>query len=590
MIKEFRLPELGENITSGDIIQVLVSPGDRIEKDQPVLEIETDKATIEVPAPESGRVKDILVKPGDVAEVGQLVMTFEINAESASMEAGPSAPAAETQAPEPTPEPVAEPQPTPAATEPVAEMAVAAPEAVPPADAGKPMIREVRLPELGENIESGDVVKVHVQPGDAVEKDQVIMEIETDKATIEVPSPFAGRVKEVLVKEGDKAEIHQLLMTVETTEAAETAAAPAPAPAAEAPATPPAAQTPESAQPPQDMPQPATAEPAPTPVAEPTPPPAAPAGEFLPPVSKKLVPASPAVRRFAREIGIDISKVPGTGPGGRITIEDVKRYSRDLRRREAETKAVPVGAVFQPGPMPDFTKWGAVRKEPMSSVRRATAQRMATAWNTIPHVTQFDKADITELEKLRKQFAPKAEAMGAKLTITAILLKVVAAALKVFPKFNASIDTTKNEIIFKDYYHIGVAVDTERGLLVPVIRDVDKKNIIQLAVEVAEAADRARNRKTSLEEMQGGTFTITNLGGIGGTNFTPIINWPEVAILGVSRGNYEPVYIDGQFQPRLMLPLSVSYDHRIIDGADAARFLRWIVTALEQPFMIALEG
>ncbi len=590
MIKEFRLPELGENITSGDIIQVLVSPGDRIEKDQPVLEIETDKATIEVPAPESGRVKDILVKPGDVAEVGQLVMTFEINAESASMEAGPSAPAAETQAPEPTPEPAAEPQPTPAATQPVAEAAVAAPEAVPPADAGKPMIREVRLPELGENIESGDVVKVHVQPGDAVEKDQVIMEIETDKATIEVPSPFAGRVKEVLVKEGDKAEIHQLLMTVETTEAAETAAAPAPAPAAEAPATPPAAQTPESAQPPQDMPQPATAEPAPAPVVEPAPTPAAPVGDFLPPVSKKLVPASPAVRRFAREIGIDISKVPGTGPGGRITIEDVKRYSRDLRRREAETKAVPVGAVFQPGPMPDFTKWGAVRKEPMSSVRRATAQRMATAWNTIPHVTQFDKADITELEKLRKQFAPKAEAMGAKLTITAILLKVVAAALKVFPKFNASIDTTKNEIIFKDYYHIGVAVDTERGLLVPVIRDVDKKNIIQLAVEVAEAADRARNRKTSLEEMQGGTFTITNLGGIGGTNFTPIINWPEVAILGVSRGNYEPVYIDGQFQPRLMLPLSVSYDHRIIDGADAARFLRWIVTALEQPFMIALEG
>ncbi len=577
MIKEFRLPELGENITSGDIIQVLVSPGDSIKKDQPVLEIETDKATIEVPAPESGWVKDILVKPGDVAEVGQLVMTFEVNAESASTEAGPSAPAVAAEAPEP-------------AAEPVAETTVAAPAPAPAADAGKPMIREVRLPELGENIESGDVVKVHVQPGDTVEKDQVIMEIETDKATIEVPSPFAGRVKEVMVKAGDKAEIHQLLMTVETTEAAEPVAQPATATGAEAPAPPPAAPAPEPAPAPQKIPQPAAVEPAPAPVAEPTPAPAAPAGEFLPPVSKKLVPASPAVRRFAREIGIDISKVPGTGPGGRITIEDVKRYSRDLRRREAETRAAPAGAVFQPGPMPDFTRWGAVRKEPMSSVRRATAQRMATAWNTIPHVTQFDKADITELEKLRKQFAPKAEAMGAKLTITAILLKVVAAALKVFPKFNASIDTTKNEIIFKDYYHIGVAVDTERGLLVPVIRDVDQKNIIQLAVEVAEAADRARNRKTSLEEMQGGTFTITNLGGIGGTNFTPIINWPEVAILGVSRGSYEPVYIDGQFQPRLMLPLSVSYDHRIIDGADAARFLRWIVTALEQPFMIALEG
>ncbi|MDQ7063551.1 MAG: dihydrolipoyllysine-residue acetyltransferase [candidate division KSB1 bacterium] len=586
MIKEFRLPELGENITSGDIIQVLVSPGDSIEKDQPVLEIETDKATIEVPAPESGRVKDILVKPGDVAEVGQLVLTFEVNAESPTTEAGPVV----AEAPEPTAEPVAGPQPAPAAATPVAEPPLAAPAPASAADAGKPMIREVRLPELGENIESGDVVKVHVQPGDTVEKDHVIMEIETDKATIEVPSPFAGRVKEVLVKEGDKAEIHQLLMTVETAESAEPVTAPATVPAAEAPAPPLAAPVSEPAPAPQERTQPGVAEPAPAPVAEPAPSPAASAGEFPPSVSKKLVPASPAVRRFAREIGIDISKVPGTGPGGRITIEDVKRYSRDLRRREAETRGAPAGAVFQPGPMPDFTRWGAVRKEPMSSVRRATAQRMGTAWNTIPHVTQFDKADITELEKLRKQFAPKAEAMGAKLTITAILLKVVAAALKVFPKFNASIDTAKNEIIFKDYYHIGVAVDTERGLLVPVIRDVDQKNIIQLAVEVAEAADRARNRKTSLEEMQGGTFTITNLGGIGGTNFTPIINWPEVAILGVSRGSYEPVFIDGQFQPRLMLPLSVSYDHRIIDGADAARFLRWIVTALEQPFMIALEG
>ncbi|MDQ7053665.1 MAG: biotin/lipoyl-containing protein [candidate division KSB1 bacterium] len=375
MIKEFRLPELGENITSGDIIQVLVSPGDSIEKDQPVLEIETDKATIEVPAPESGRVKDILVKPGDVAEVGQLVLTFEVNAESPTTEAGPVA----AEAPEPTAEPVAGPQPAPAAATPVAETPLAAPAPASAADAGKPMIREVRLPELGENIESGDVVKVHVQPGDTVEKDHVIMEIETDKATIEVPSPFAGRVKEVLVKEGDKAEIHQLLMTVETAESAEPVTAPATVPAAEAPAPPLAAPVSEPAPAPQERTQPGVAEPAPAPVAEPAPSPAASAGEFPPSVSKKLVPASPAVRRFAREIGIDISKVPGTGPGGRITIEDVKRYSRDLRRREAETRGAPAGAVFQPGPMPDFTRWGAVRKEPMSSVRRATAQRMGTA-------------------------------------------------------------------------------------------------------------------------------------------------------------------------------------------------------------------
>ncbi len=564
MIKEFRLPELGENITSGDVVQVLVAPGDRIEKDQPILEIETDKATIEVPAEAPGRVKEVLVKAGDTAEVGQLILTVETNAEAeapapgATAEAQAEAPAAaETQMASPAVEESATQPPT-------SPPETAAPAA--PAEQGAPSLREFRLPELGENITEGEVVQVHVQAGDRVEKDQILLEIETDKATIEVPSPYAGTVKKVMVQAGDRAEVGQLICTVETTE--EAAVSAPPQPAAPAPAATPAATAPPAASPP------ATAPSAPTP---------------LPPVSgKRLVPASPSVRRFAREIGIDITQVTGTGPGGRITIEDVKRFSRDLRSKPAA--APQAAAAIAAPPLPDFSKWGAIRREAMSNVRKATARGMAVAWNTIPHVTQFDKADITELEKLRKKFSPKAEAQGAKLTITAILLKITAAALKVFPQFNASIDVEKQEIIFKDYYHIGVAVDTERGLLVPVIRDVDKKNIVQLSVELNEAAERARNRKTSLEELQGGTFTITNLGGIGGTYFTPIVNWPEVAILGVSRGSYEPVYIDGEFVPRLMLPLSVSYDHRIIDGADAARFLRWIVSALEQPFMIALEG
>jgi len=240
--------------------------------------------------------------------------------------------------------------------------------------------------------------------------------------------------------------------------------------------------------------------------------------------------------------------------------------------------------------LPDFSKWGEIEREPMSKVREKTATHLSGAWATVPHVTQFDKADITEMEKLRKQFAPKAEAEGGKLTMTAILLKICAAALRVFPQFNASVDMQNKEIVYKKYLNIGVAVDTDRGLLVPVIRDVDDKNIVDLSVELTQIAQKTRDRKLSLEEMQGGNFTISNLGGIGGTAFTPIVNAPEVAILGVSRSKYEPVYDNGKFEPRLMLPLSLSYDHRLIDGADGARFIRWVVEAIEQPFKIVLEG
>jgi pyruvate dehydrogenase E2 component (dihydrolipoamide acetyltransferase) len=295
------------------------------------------------------------------------------------------------------------------------------------------------------------------------------------------------------------------------------------------------------------------------------------------------------VRRLARELGVNIDEVPGTGPSGRITDEDVRAYVRKRLQElpPAAPSGVPAPAAL---PLPDFSKWGEIERRPMSSVRRKTARHLAHAWSTVPHVTHHDKADITELEQLRKKYEAKAEAAGGKLAMTAIAVRVVASALKVFPQFAASVDMAREEIVYKQYTHIGVAVDTDRGLLVPVIRNADQKNILQLSIELAQIAERTRNRKITLEEMEGSVFTISNLGGIGGTAFSPIVNSPEVAILGISRGRMEPVFISGLFQPRLMLPLSLSYDHRVIDGADAARFLRWVVEALEQPFLLPFEG
>jgi pyruvate dehydrogenase E2 component (dihydrolipoamide acetyltransferase) len=309
--------------------------------------------------------------------------------------------------------------------------------------------------------------------------------------------------------------------------------------------------------------------------------------KYRPDLSEKIAPAAPSVRRFAREIGIDIHTVSGSGPRGRISIEDVKKHAREANSQKSKAGAVSTVAVPA---LPDFSKWGQIERKPMSNIRLKTAQNMSIAWQSVARVTQYDKADITDLEEHRKRFGSKVEVAGGKLTVTAILVKVVASALKTFPQFNSSIDMATNEIIYKRYYHIGVAVDTDRGLLVPVIRDVDKKNILQLSVDLTELAEKARSKKLTLDEMQGGTFTITNLGGIGGTAFSPIVYYPEVAILGISRSSYEPFYVDGKFEPRLMLPLSLSYDHRIIDGADAARFLRWIAEALKDPFLLALEG
>ena len=559
MVSEFKLPELGENISAADILKVTVSEGDKVEVDQIILEIETDKATIEVPSDISGTVKKVHVKEGQKAKVGDVILTLETNGAQAS------APVKTAKKEEPK-----------AATpkeEPKQEVKKEAPKKSAVASGA---VVEFKLPDLGENIASADVIKVNVAAGDKVEVDQTVLELETDKATVEVPSDVSGIVKEVKIKDGDKVKTGQVILVVQSSggEVGKEEKQPEPAAKPVKSAEPVVRTSGTSSEPVVEKPFEKE--------------------EIESMVQKRnmperIAPASPSVRRFAREIGIDIHQVSGSGEGGRITIDDVKAFAKSLNEKISKG-GVAGGLAIAGEPLPDFSKWGDVERKPMSNVRRKTAEHLSYAWATVPQVTQYDKADITELENLRKQFGKKAEAAGGKLTVTAVLLKIIASALKVFPQFNTSVDMNRNEVVYKNYFNIGVAVDTDRGLLVPVIRDVDKKNIIQLAVELNEVSKKARDKKLSLEDMQGGSFTISNLGGIGGTYFSPIVNSPEVAILGVSRGSYEPVYIDGKFEPRLMLPLSLSYDHRIIDGADGARFLKWVANAVEQPFLLSLEG
>jgi pyruvate dehydrogenase E2 component (dihydrolipoamide acetyltransferase) len=580
-VTEFKLPELGENIEQGDLVRLMIAPGADVKEGQPVMELETDKAVIEVPSSVSGVVRDIRVKEGDKLKVGQVIFTVENGA-------GAKAQPQQAEAPPPkTPAPAASAQVEPAAP---ASTSPAQPSA-PPAAASRTAsgVSEFTLPELGENIDQGDLVRLMIAPGAKVSEGQPVMELETDKAVVEVPSSVSGIVKEIKVKEGNKVKVGQVIFTLEG------GAQPQPAKAASEPVEHVSGQqaarlafhlamkaegkTEEQALPP-DRPQPA--------------PPA-----FSMPVQlgkvagtehRDPVPAAPHVRRLARELGLDIYNVTGTGPAGRISEDDVKACAKATLTAAISAAQAPQAARLAEPKLPDFTKWGKVERVSMRGVRRKTAEHLREAWVTIPHVTQHDRADITELEQLRAKFAPRAEEAGGKMTVTAIALKVCASALKVFPQFNASIDMEKEEIVYKQYINIGVAADTDRGLLVPVIRDVDKKNIVELAAELSQLSKKARDKKLTPEEMEGGTFTITNLGGIGGTAFTPIVNHPEVAILGLSRGRMEPEWINGKFEPRLILPLSLSYDHRLIDGADAARFLRWIAEAFEQPFLLSVQG
>lgn len=454
------------------------------------------------------------------------------------------------------------------------------------------MATEVKLPEVGEGIDSGTVVGILVSVGDSIEVDQPLLELETDKAVVEVPSSAAGTVKEIHVKENEEAKIGQVIVTLEAAgEAAEAepekdADSKQEEPKQEADQAETAPKQEEPKQETKAESEPTKPASTPSPASTPTP---SSSGEG----DGSTIPAAPSVRRLARELGVNLADVAGSGVLGRISAADVKQYADtgSARPQAPAQAAAPSAGVSIPA-LPDFGKFGEVEREPMSGIRKATVKQMSLAWSTVPMVTNFDKAELTQLEKLRKKYQPHAEAEGAKITPTAMLLKVVAAALKRFPKFNASLDVHNNEVVFKHYINIGVAVDTPKGLLVPVIRNVDSKGIVQLSVELGEFAQKARDRKLAPDDMQGGNFSISNLGGIGGTNFTPIVNTPEVAILGVARGSVEPIWNKETetFEPKMMLPLSLTYDHRLIDGADAARFLRFICDTVEDPFLMSVFG
>ncbi len=418
---------------------------------------------------------------------------------------------------------------------------------------------EFRLPELGEGIESGQVIEVFVTPGDRVTLEQPLLEVETDKAAVEIPSPTDGTIVDVCVSAGDTVETSQVLVKINGD--AEGKEAQEDAPAAVEEKKPAAAEKPLCEKEPEEekrIPPPRTA----------------PAGDIAPrgPLG---VAAAPSVRRLARELGVELRSVSGTGPRGRILEKDVKVHAKAIIKSASSAPEAP-----EEPELPDFSRWGETAAESFSTVRKLTAERLTQAW-AAPHVTQFEKADVSRLEELRALNRDRVADAGGNLTVTAILVKALSRALLEFPKFNSSIHMGTRTIVYKKYISIGVAVDTERGLLVPVIRDVDKKDITQISVELTDISSRAREKKLSADRLKGGTFTITNLGGIGGTFFTPILNPPEVAILGVSRSSVEPVYVDGEFAAKLMLPLSLSYDHRIIDGAEAARFLRWLCEMLE---------
>jgi pyruvate dehydrogenase E2 component (dihydrolipoamide acetyltransferase) len=476
------------------------------------------------------------------------------------------------------------------------------------------MIKEIRIPEISENVTSGKVVNVLVETGDEVQVDDPIIEFETEKAVVEIPSPHEGRITEILVKEGDELKVGDVIAKVDTEKgasreesqaaeekrkepkAAEKEEAEAEGPAEEEPPEEKAEarrkpergerSKPEEKKEPKE-PEGRAEEEEETqarPAADKAPAPEADAQKRGP------APASPSVRRFARELGVDIHDVRPAEPGDRISEADVKAYVKHQRSAEGGRVSAPLERTAGPAPgLPDFSRWGEVERRELTGVRRLTAEKMAAAWQAVVHVTQFDRADISHTQEFMRRHGGRVEEQGGKLTITAVLMKVCAAALVRFPQFNASIDPEKKQLILKKYVHIGLAVDTPRGLLVPVVRDADRKTILELAVEIVDLAGRTRNKKIKPDEMEGGSFTISNQGGIGGTNFTPVVFWPQAAILGVSRASTEPVYLDGEMRPRRMLPLALSYDHRIADGADAARFLRWICASIEHPLAMHFD-
>jgi pyruvate dehydrogenase E2 component (dihydrolipoamide acetyltransferase) len=551
MKREITVPKLGDNVGAAEITQILVAVGDTIALDQPLIELESDKAAVEIPSPAAGVVASLAVKLGDSLQEGSLILVLET--------AGQTEQNADKSADKPVEKAVEKPADIPS------------PVVATPAAASSSATFEMRVPKLGDNVGAAEITQLLVAVGDTLAKDQSVMELESDKAAVEIPAPMAGLITSLAVKQGDSVKEGDLVLVM--TIQAETATIPAQAAPATAPSKPAATSV--------AAPQ--------TPVAAASATPPLSSAESIAPLPGSQIPAAPSVRLFARELGVDLRQVKGTGPRGRLSKEDVKAWVKVAMQAGPAAQNNSGTAAALPD-LPNFAQWGAIHTEKLTPVRRATAAQMHRAWNQIPHVTQFDQADITEVEVFRKARAKQVEAAGGKLTVTAILLKICALALKRFPKFNASLDLKNDQIVYKEYIHIGVAVDTPRGLLVPVLRDVDRKGVTGLSVELGEVAKKARDRKLGMDDLQGGGFSISNLGGLGTTYFTPIVNWPEVAILGVGKAQTQPVWRDGQFVPRQIMPLSLSYDHRLIDGADAARFLRFVAEALETPMMLLMEG
>ena len=537
--KEVTVPDLGE-VESVDVIEINVQPGDTVDKEQTWLVVESDKATLEIPSPFAGKVETVTVKVGDQIRQGDVIGSMSVGGDAA--DAGSESAVSESQAaPAPAEEsaPPQEVQSTP-----------------PPSSSGGSEIM-VTVPDIG-GAEGVEVIEVNVEEGSELKAEDTMIVLESDKATMDVPCPQDGIVTHVLVKVGDKVSEGSDILKLKVNAAEAVTTAPTPAPAS-APATDTKTTDAKATQPSGKSMAPAQA-----------------AASSRP---GKSVHAGPAVRRLARELGVDLAEVSATGPRNRILKEDVHEYVK--QRLTGQGQAVAGASGLPELPEIDFSKWGEVETQALSKLKRVSAANLHRSWVHIPHVTQFDEADITDLEAFRKAEGARLIAEGIKLTFLPFLIQAVVKTLQAFPKFNSSLSKDGNELILKKYIHIGIAVDTPEGLVVPVVKDADQKSLVALAQELVTLSGKARDRKLSPADMQGGTFTISSLGGIGGTAFTPIVNWPEVAILGVSRSSQKPVYQGGEFVPRLMLPLSLSYDHRVIDGADAARFTRHLASILE---------
>jgi pyruvate dehydrogenase E2 component (dihydrolipoamide acetyltransferase) len=531
---EVKVPDIGD-FKDIPVIEVLVKVGDTVEPEQSLVTLESDKATMDVPSSAAGTVKEVKVKVGDNVSEGTLIVVLEGGASAA-------APAAKQEAAAPAP--------------------AATPAAAPAASGGGSI--EVKVPDIGDFTDI-PIIEIGVKVGDQVEKEQSLVTLESDKATMDVPSPASGTVKELKVKIGDTVSEGSLILVLEGAGAAAApAAAPAPQKQVEVPADAPAKPVP-AKEPPSALAQA----------------PVIPAGDG----TRTSSHASPSVRKFARELGVDVSRVRGSGPKGRITQGDITAFVKGVMSGQgaAPAAAAPAGGGggelgLLPWPKIDFTKFGPVDPKPLSRIKKISGANLHRNWVMIPHVTNNDEADITELEELRVKLNKEHEKAGVKFTMLAFVIKAVVSGLKKFPDFNASLDG--DNLVFKKYYHIGFAADTPNGLVVPVIRDADKKGLVDIAKEMAELSKLARDGKLKPDQMQGGCFSISSLGGIGGTHFTPIINAPEVAILGLSRGQMKPVWDGKQFVPRLTLPMSLSYDHRVIDGAAAARFNAYLSAIL----------